>query len=162
MSLFWSYFYFFMGLSYSFINIVIKYLYNQNKYWALQRYQFDVLSFNNRAHVLFSEDELLEPADHSDWQNIQEHLKLSSLHCTASARFAVGKEPLRQAVQSSNSDLQLLLSSSPFHRALCSFFMLFMVLSLETSPSLTANEHNSVQWSAPLLSENLKQVNERE
>lgn len=82
-----------MGLSDSFINIVIKYLYNQKKYWALWRYQFDVLSFNNRAHVLFSEDELLKPADNSDWKNIQEHLKLQSLHCSASARCAVGQEP---------------------------------------------------------------------
>lgn len=37
-----------------------------------------------------SEDGVLKPSDNGDWQNIQEVLKLSHLHCTASARCTVG------------------------------------------------------------------------
>lgn len=153
MSLFWSSFYFFNGLSDFVINIVVKYLHNQNKYWVLWRYQFDLLSFNNRAHALF------EKINSSSLQiTVTDKISKNIWNCEVFTALLVPDLQWVRSHKTGCSKQQQWFTAAAFpppffHWALYSFFMLWWFWLRKPRCPLTANEYSSVQGSAPVISE---------
>lgn len=124
--------------------------------------QFDVLSFNNTAHVLFQKmnsSSLQITVTDKIYKNIWNCQVFTTL--PVSDLQWVRNHNIRQAVQSSNTDLQLLLSLLPSFIALSTLSSCFWWFWLwKPHCPLATNEYNSVQWSAPVISE-LNQFNKR-